>query len=403
MDDERPAARPAAPLGGRLAVLWERYVFRRGPDAEELWDSLFRRRSTRLLYITGRGFDLRMRMTLDSFVSNLRLGGAQIENAQLLLVGFPYELAPELVELTESNAAAARDIFDLVGKTTDVEFGRSAAGEDDLSATNALRIATEGILERIPGCTDVVLDVSSLPRILALALTTSLLQALVPERSQSGSLGANGVNFQVIVAEDSSLDAHIHGVDPSNDLVLIPGFSSAFRAESMRDWPLAWFPILGEHRESQLEKVMAEIPGEAEIYPVLPHPSADARRADRLLVEYRAPLFDVKKTPISNILLVDEKNPFEAYRRLLHAMQRYRESMRILGGCRLVVTPLSSKLVTIGAGLACFEMRPANGEMDYGVAIPYATPTRYEAEGGRLRTSEPEIACLLLTGEAYSG
>ena len=41
----------------------------------------------------------------------------------LLLVGFPYELAPELVELTESNAAAAREIFDLVGKTTDVNLG----------------------------------------------------------------------------------------------------------------------------------------------------------------------------------------------------------------------------------------------------------------------------------------
>lgn len=403
MDDERPAARSATPLGGRLAVLWERYVFRRGPGAEELWDSLFRKRSTRLLYITGKGFDVRMRMALGDFVSNLRSAGAQIDSAELLLVGFPYELAPELVVLTDANAAAAREIFGSVGQTTEVEFGRSAAGEDDLSATNALRIATEGILRRIPDRTDIVLDVSSLPRILALALTTSLLQALVPQRGQPDLLGANGVNLQVIVAEDASLDAHIHGVDPANDLVLIPGFSSALRAESMRDWPLAWFPILGEHRESQLEKVMTEIPGEAEIYPVLPHPSADARRADRLLVEYRAPLFDVKKTPISNILLVDERNPFEAYRRLLRAMQRYRESMHILGGCRLVVTPLGSKLVTIGAGLACFEMRPTNGKMDYGVAIPYATPTRYEAEGARLTTSEPEIACLLLTGEAYRG
>ena len=149
----------------------------------------------------------------------------------------------------------------------------------------------------------------------------------------------------------------------------------------MRDWPLAWFPILGEHRQGQLEKVMTEIPDEAEIYPVLPHPSADARRADRLLVEYRAPLFDVRKTPISNILLVDERNPFEAYRRLLRAMQRYRESMRILGGCRLVITPLGSKLVTVGAGLACFEMRPTDGDTSYGIAIPYASPRRVRGVG----------------------
>ena len=366
-----------------------------------MWELLFRQRPTRLLYIAGNGFDVRMQTALNGFVTNLRLARAQIETARLLLVGFPYELAPELVELTEANARAVRDTFDAIGETTEVAIGRSAAGEDDLSATNALRIATEEILIQVTGQTDIVLDVSSLPRVVALALTTSLLHALVPQHGQANALFAKGVNLQVIVAEDASLDAHIHSVDPANDLVLIPGFSSAFRTESMRDWPLAWFPILGERRQSQLEKVMAEIPDDAEIYPVLPHPSADPRRADRLLVEYRAPLFDVRKTPISNILLVDERNPFETYRRLLRAMQRYRESMQILGGCRLVITPLGSKLVTIGAGLACFEMKPPDGETSYGVAIPYAWPTRYEASSDRLRASQPVIASLLLTGEAY--
>ena len=91
----------------------------------------------------------------------------------------------------------------------------------------------------------------------------------------------------------------------------------------MRDWPLVWFPILGENRGNQLEKVMAEIPADAEICPVLPHPSSDPRRADRLLVEYKRPLFDSQKTEISNILLVHERNPFEAYRQLLQAMRSY--------------------------------------------------------------------------------
>ena len=382
-------------------MLWKQYVFRRGPDVEEMWDSLFQSRPTRLLYIAGRGFDVRMQSAMNCFVNSLRFAQTQIEDARLLLVGFPYELAPELVELTEANARAAREAFGSIGETTEVEIARSAAGEDDLSATNALRIATAEVLEQISQRTDVVLDVSSLPRVVALALTTGLLHALVPRDGRSDALFAGGVNLQVIVAEDAALDAQIQSADPANDLVLIPGFSSAFRTESMRDWPLAWFPILGEHRQGQLEKVMAEIPDDAEIYPVLPHPSADPRRADRLLVEYRAPLFDVRRTPISNILLVDEGNPFEAYRRLLLSMERYRESMQILGGCRLVITPLGSKLVTVGAGLACFEMRPANGGANYGVAIPYAAPTRYEASVDLLKASQPEIASLLLTGEAY--
>ena len=382
-------------------MLWKHYVFRRGQDVEDLWDQQFRCRATRLLYITGRGFDVRAQTAMNSFVSNLQLGEAKIDKAQLLLVRLPYQLGTELSELTQKNAVAIKEKFSAIGTASEVGFSLSAAGEDDLSATNALRIVMEDILGRITDHTDIVLDVSSLPRVVSLALTTGFLQRLVSIQSGQPALFANGINFQVLVAEDADLDAHIRSEDPANDLVLIPGFSSAFRTESMRDWPLTWFPILGENRESQLEKVMTEIPGDAEICPVLPHPSSDARRADRLLVEYKRPLFDARETPISNILLVDERNPFEAYRQLLRAMQRYQESMRILGGCRLVVTPLGSKLITIGAGLACFEMRPTTMEADYGIAIPCASPTRYEASTGKLTSTKPVIASLLLTGEAY--
>jgi hypothetical protein len=121
-----------------------------------------------------------------------------------------------------------------------------------------------------------------------------------------------------------------------------------------------------------------------------------------LLVEYKEPLFDSRRTPTSNILYVHESQPFEAYRQLLGAMERYRESMAILGGCRLVVTPFGSKLITLGAGLACFEMRPQDLKAQYGVAIPHAEPTRYVADARAIRNSRPVICILLLTGAAYA-
>jgi len=125
------------------------------------------------------------------------------------------------------------------------------------------------------------------------------------------------------------------------------------------------------------------------------------RRADDLLVEYTEPLFRSRRTPATNILHVHESQPFEAYRQLLGAMQRYQRSLQVLGGSRLVVTPLSSKLITLGAGLASFEMRTADLDAKYGVAIPYAEPKRYVATLDDLVDSRPEIAALLLTGEAY--
>ena len=113
------------------------------------------------------------------------------------------------------------------------------------------------------------------------------------------------------------------------------------------------------------------------------------------------PLFEIQQIPTSNILYVHERNPFEAYRQLLMAMERYRNSLKILDGCRLVVTPLASKLITIGVGLACFEMKPTKKEENYGIAIPYAEPRRYTASIVELKSTRPEIASLLLTGNAY--
>ncbi|KWI57493.1 hypothetical protein WM06_36880 [Burkholderia cepacia] len=386
-------------------MLWEHYVFCRGDAVHELWDSLLRDRPVELLYIAGRGFDIRAQSAMREFVAGQQGTGRRTASAKLLLLGFQgYELDETIEELTEENAAALEEVFSPIGGTVTVTVV-TPEGEDEASASDALRQRVKAVLDEVDGKTDIVLDVSSLPRATYLALLTNIMQKLVPNKvvveSAAHPLYANGVNFQVLVAEDAKLDGHIRAEDPSNDLVNIPGFFAAWQAESVQDWPLVWFPVLGEGRVNQLEKIAGSIPTEAEVCPVVPHPSKDPRRADRLLVEYREPLFDSRKTPTSNILYAHESQPFEAYRQLLGAMKRYQHSMTILGGCRLVMTPLGSKLITLGTGLACFEMRPADLNAKYCVAIPHAEPRRYLASVESLRQSKPEISVLLLTGDAY--
>ncbi len=394
-----------------MKMLWEHYVFRRGNDVHDLWDCLHDNRPMQVLYIAGRGFDVRAQTVMREYVTNLQSTGRLIVNAKLILIGFSgYELEDDVRALTEENAVALETIFKPLGPSETITMGGStSAGDDDVGASNLLRDGVQRVLKAVTNYTDIILDVSSMPRMTYLALLTSLLQKLVPDKQINNGdphpLVANGVNFQVLVAEDARLDGSIKAEDPSNQLVQIPGFAGAFHAESIKDWPLVLFPILGENRVNQLTKVLAspEITDEAEICPVVPHPSKDLRRADNLLVEYREVLFKSGRAPTSNIMYVHESNPFEAYRQLLGAMRRYQESMNVLGNCRLVVTPLGSKLVTVGAGLACFEMRPADVmKAKYRVAVPLAEPKRYVASVQDLKDSKPEISMLLLTGEAYS-
>jgi hypothetical protein len=385
-------------------MLWQHYVFRRGIGVSEMWDRFFNDRSVNLLYIAGRGFDPRAQTTIESFVRSLSSSGAKLDAADLLLLRLErYELDSDLRDATEENAAFLRDRFSCLGQTSDLNLDARGEGEDDLSTSNALRNCVKAIVARLPGRTDILLDISSLPRVAYLAIMTGLLRHLVTDREATNALAANGVNLQVLVAEDSRLDGAIRSEDPSSDLVTIPGFSTAMYAESLQDWPMVWFPILGENRLGQFRMVMnaAAAIRDAEICPIIPHPSRGLRRAERLLIEYKPELFDTLQVPVSNALYVSKSNPFEVYRQLLGAMERYRRSLAILGGCRLAVTPLSSKLVTLGAGLACFEMRL--GEMDnYGVAMPYAEPMRYVASRTELASATPELASLVLTGSAYA-
>lgn len=391
-------------------MLWERYVFCRGNEVHELWDQIFENRETRMLYIAGRGFDVRAQHVMSELVENLQAPDRNIKRANLILLGFPnYRLDEGLIELTNENERTLRETFSDIGSFENININSSIDNEDDISANAALSIAVKDVLGKISDETDIILDISSLPRVVYLSLITNILNKLVQTKVVNSSdehpLCKSKVNFHVLVGEDPNLDGLIKSEDPSNELILIPGFSSIMHLESVKHWPLVWFPILGENRVNQLEKIMAdaEIAEYAEICPVIPHPSRNPRRADDLLVEFKGPLFDSRKTPTTNILHVHESNPFEAYRQLLQAMRRYRKSMGILGGCRLVVSPLGSKLITVGAALACFEMRPSNiEESNYGVAIPHAEPTRYHVSSSAVKNSNPDISALLLTGEAYS-
>lgn len=388
-------------------MIWEQYVFRRGHEVEELWDQTFadkksEGRNVKLLYVTGRGFDIRAGIVLSRYVERLKASECTIDNAELLLVGFAgYQMSDELNALTERNETEIQELFADIGSSKKVWIGSDVDGEDDISSTISLKRAADEIVNSISDQTDIVLDVSSLPRLAYLTIMLALLARIVPRGPNGKSLFANGVTFQVLAAEDALLDSQIHSEDPSSDLTFVPSYSEALQSEAQRDDPLVWFPMLGENRLGQLSKVEEVIPAWAEICPVLPHPSRNPRRGDRLLVEYDGILFGRRETPTGNIMLVNESHPFEVYRQLLGAMRRFRKTMGVLGTCRFVITPLASKLMTVGSALACFEMKMHSTDYLSSVAIPYAEPRRYTADIERVMSSMPTISALVLTGNAY--
>src|SRR5258708_3991053 len=100
-------------------MLWQQYVFRRGSEVHDMWDLLFRSRPVRLLYIAGRGFDVRAQSVMKALVEACQVADHVIERAELLLIGFTgYQLSDELHNETAENAKALEDTFSALGPAT---------------------------------------------------------------------------------------------------------------------------------------------------------------------------------------------------------------------------------------------------------------------------------------------
>lgn len=124
--------------------------------------------------------------------------------------------------------------------------------------------------------------------------------------------------------------------------------------EASLRWPRIWFPVLAEDVSEQLVRIWERINPD-DVCPVLPIQSANPRRGDDIIRDMGELVFDRFAVNPRDIIHATEWNPFQLYRSLLAAMARYEETLRFFGGVCFVLSPLSSKSLSIGCLLACFE------------------------------------------------
>ena len=104
-----------------------------------------------------------------------------------------------------------------------------------------------------------------------------------------------------------------------------------------------------------------------------------------------------------DLIYATEDNPFQLYRNLLAAMERYEDSLAELGGVRFILSPLSSKGLSVGALLACYEnkSRTNAGGFNVRTGFAYIETSRYEASSLEGSESGTPVS-LWLTGTCYA-
>lgn len=323
---------------------WDPYVLAREHEFDDFWRGQLALPGKRVLVIMGRGFDVRTLAALQRLIA----AGA-VPDVWLLAFDNGLEDSPGRAARTAQNEAKLRQLVPSQ-QIVFVPISIAGTGGATESSRNTMRaIQSAGL----PSDYDhVVVDISAMPRIVALTTVAKLLH----DYDELEATGGRKVNLHVTTAESISADLGAARGTLRETVTYVQGFSGRLDSQETETWPRVWFPILGEGQKERLELIRQAIRPD-EICPVIPFPSRRPRRGDEIVAEHREVLFDNFQVEPANILIACEYNPFEAYRQLFQAIERYRMALRGLGGCKAFVSPISSKLLSIGALLACYDHR----------------------------------------------
>jgi len=369
---------------------WQNYVLEKGEALEGLWRSR-QVAGASVLLVLGNGFDPRMCVGAHAIVEK-----AQIAKCDVVGIEFdegPGSPSKVYKDRVEENR---KELAQIVGGVGTVSSRRVRMWSEDgrrIGSRSAARLFNS--VEELVHYNDIVIDISALPRAVFFPLIAKILHLLDVEESK----GHRMPNLHVLVAENPSLDARILDEGVDENATYVHPFGARLEMEATADRPRVWIPVLGEGQGTQLSRIYDLVMPD-EIAPVLPSPALNPRRADDLVLEYRELLFDRLRVEPSNFIYASEQNPFEVYRQVRRVILHYRDALQPLGGCKAVLSALSTKLLSVGALLVAYELKEAR--IDVGIA-------HVECQGYAMKDEEhsadPRVGSQLydlwLRGECY--
>jgi len=365
---------------------WQHYIMHRGPECLRFWRRHLSDDSRRVLLILGLGFDPRMCCGL-RMLSSVRTGCVR-ECSLLKYSEGPHSPSQKYAALVKDNLQEVTSLMAGHGCITEGNLGLLAAAAAQSRPRRASDVISQELTHRF---TDIVVDISALPRSIYFPILAKLLTLLDVMEARTPV-----VNLHVLVAEDVSVDERIREEGVDERAAYIQGFSADLELQSAATVPRVWIPALGEGQEEQLRRIYDHVHPD-EICPVLPSPSVNPRRADDLIAEYRELLFDLFRVEPTNFIYACEWNPFEVYRQVYGATTRYNSALEALGRCKVVVSALSSKLLSVGALLAAYEAKRKN----YMIGIAHVGTQGYTVDLP-VDASKAELFSLWVAGECYN-
>jgi hypothetical protein len=350
---------------------WQPGVGHSGAEAASFVSSYFAQEDRKTLLIAGSGFDPRAPVV----AGVLGRAGCSVQGlwVQEARSGTNASLAERAAENLEKLQAAVPDNA-VVHVSVFSGDGAVVGGQHIVTAVS--RVNTDDI-------TDVIIDVSAL----SIGLSFPVIRYLV-ELSASGR---GPKNVHVCAVSNPKLDSFI-GEIPGDVPSFVHGFKGGFTLDAANAAAKLWLPQLAPRRRSALARLY-EFVTPHDTCPILPFPARDPRQGDSLIDEYITELSDIWSVDSRNIVYADEEDPLDLYRTILQLHDRRTPVFRECGGSLLILSPLGSKVMALGALMAALERD---------LPVAYLETVEYEFEPLLWSNSETSsIVHIWLEGSAY--
>lgn len=357
---------------------WEPCIYHRGSHAEQFLKEYLATPERRVLLVAGAGFDPRSTRIIDLIPSAAR------NNTQAILIR---EERPNpdqlLVKLAEQN----RDALVKAYSNSQEHFIEVFADDNAvIGGRSAAKLMGSLSLE---GITDIFVDISALSVGIAFPIIKHFLEVLDRPRETI-------TNLHVLSCDSPPIDRTIRS-RPSDRVAPILGFHGGWGLDAKSNAAILWMPQLSHGKGAVLNRIFQFLINDQPdtvVCPILPFPSSRPRLSDELIEEYAEELQAAWSVDVRDLVYADEKSPLDLYRTILRIDDARRRVFASVGGSQIVLSPIGSKALSLGALMAALER---NFTILHVESIGY---TMEDGHGPPPPGSE-ELVHIWLHGEAY--
>ncbi|MEI6828120.1 MAG: hypothetical protein WCK54_21215 [Desulfuromonadales bacterium] len=237
----------------------------------------------------------------------------------------------------------------------------------------------------LDGFTDLIVDFSALSIGVSFPIVKYFFDLIVRDELK--------VNIHLLVISNPSMDGMICSV-PNDRATEIRGFARSDRLYGEADKAKLWLPQLSGGRKEVLRRIHDSVVPH-DVCPIVPFPSGDVKKGDNIVIDFIAELENEWRVDKRNYVYADENQPLDIYRTILKIDDQRRPVFQTFGGSVIILSPLGSKLLAIGALMAALERK---------FPIVYVEALEYSVDWEKvdlLQIDTSKKAHIWLYGEAY--